>query len=155
MPSSWDGTACSCGAVCTSGTVTKGNNGSGPAPADAENATRPTVAPMATAARRELAENVEIKHRGPLFDCFERPKCAFAARCCQNEYLATVSGRLRERAKMVSSGSELFHRGGHCRLQSKKRPPKGEATAAAKSLPLRTWNNLPIGRAVLVEGILP
>src|SRR6266446_10424561 len=55
MPSSWDGTACSCGAVCTSGTVTKGNNGSGPAPADAENATRPTVAPMATVARQELA----------------------------------------------------------------------------------------------------
>src|ERR1035437_2600785 len=77
-PSSWEGTACSCGAVCTGGAITNGNGGSGPAPAAWEKVTAPTIAPRATAAPREFALKISrLNIVVPLFDYLSAPSAPF------------------------------------------------------------------------------
>src|ERR1700681_3156851 len=58
VPSSSEGAACTGGADCVGGLMTKGNSGNGAAAAEPENAMPMASAPRAAAARREFSFSV-------------------------------------------------------------------------------------------------
>jgi hypothetical protein len=72
-----------------------GNSGSGAAAAEVENA----IAPIASAPKAAAASFDDLNIGRPLF----RPVAPVSARRWPNQYRSTVSGRLHEIAKMVSS----------------------------------------------------
>jgi hypothetical protein len=73
-----------------------GKSGSGAAAAEVENA----IAPIASAPIAAAASFDDFCIGRPLS---LRPVAPFSARRCPNQYRSTVSGRLHEVAKMVSS----------------------------------------------------
>jgi len=101
VPSSCEGAAATGGGAASVGGIKKnGNSGSGAAAEEVENAAVPSAsAPKAAAARRVFILN-ELNICRPLI---LRPARQSPARRWGNQYRSTVSGRLHNVAKMVSS----------------------------------------------------
>src|ERR1700692_3482541 len=110
VPWSSDGADCTDGgADWTGGVMKKGNSCSGVAAAEPENAMVPIAsAPKAGAAQRQFSLNAS---RLSMIDPCLSARAPISARCWQDHYRTRVSGCLRQRRKMTSSGKELFRRG--------------------------------------------